>query len=196
MLVMPTKMLWDDERFNRISGPEAGFRSFRQQHQTQICLLQQLKLDWPDAEHSLRVFFDFVSVGLVDPEADLPLAYRAARDALNAHRQAITDMRIDPLRMIIFLRVLLQSALPSLVNLKLTAPDGAVWRANHATGLVAWAREHGSPLTVSEDEPLTYNEVYRAFMAQALTHAQGAVIKRYCRTLDIVPELKALEDPE
>lgn len=142
------------------------------------------------------MLFDYLSVGLIDPEANLPLVYRAARDALNAHRQAITDLRIDPLRMIIFLRVLLQSAMPALVSVRITAPDGAVWRANHAVGLSEWAKQHGSQLTVSHDEPLSYSEVYSAFMSQALTCAQGTVIKRYCKMFDIVPALKALEDPE
>jgi len=193
---MTTKLLWDEARFDLTSGPEAAFKTFRQQHQTQICLLQQLKLDWPDAEYSLRVFFEYLSVGLVDSEANLPLAYSAARDALNAHRQAISDLRIDPLRMIIFLRVLLQSAMPALVGVKITAPDGAVWRANHAVGLAECAKQHGSQLTISHDEPLTYSEVYSAFMSQALTCAQGTVIKRYCKTFDIVPALKAIDDPD
>ena len=187
---------WDDSRLSEHA--DAAIKLFRKEHQTKVSPYHQLKLDWPDAEHSLRVLFSYISAGLIDEEQGRPLIYMAACDALDAHNKAVLETRTDPLRMIIFLRVLLQTALPRLTTIRVVSAKGDVWRANQPEPLTEWATRQGPGLKVEDADALPYNEVYAAVVGHAITERQASVIKAYYGNpdTDIVEQMKALDDPE
>ena len=154
---------------------DAGLRKFRAAYQAQVAAYQLLKLDWPDADLSLRGLFSYLSTGVVQNDGE-PVIFAIALAALNAHSKAVEQTQPDPVRMMLFQQALFGEVVKHFAQLRLTDDQGREWSVCQGQTLSEWGKDATGTVTVHHDLGLSESDVYEILIERFLTRAQCNVI--------------------